>query len=376
MTIVDKIKLVNNILAIILSAIAFIVIIPSILEDRRLITKGLSLRIIVIMITETAVMFTVGREFEGVYEINLLINTFNMIFNMVTTGLVAYYAYRMNEHRITKSLPRDIVILSIPIIVGCLFLVINLFTGIVFSVDKEGHFIRNSGVFIVNGIMILYSFATVLMVLLGKNKERNYLFVPIIILFIPIISGILIRSFIIPQVPVGVFGGSLALLIFALSTRHGERCFDPSTMAYNSNYFPHYFKRIDGDTQGRVAGIMICLDEYKSINSEQGQKAVDDMILKTTELINGIRIRHSALLRYKEDEFILLINNISNLDTIGEIMLKIKERFLQYEKSNSGSCPLSLSMGMTIYIPGEYTGSFVRRMTEQINPREALQSAG
>lgn len=365
MSAVEKLALINNVATIFLVIVCLTACRSSILRRRKQIVMLFALLLIVNIAIDMVGFFTVGKGLERAYEISMAINTFNLIFRMVTASMPAFFRYRAETRKYTQNKRRRILIMFMPVILGTVLLIVNIFTGVVFSVDRQGRYTGNSGVFIINGIIIMYLLAVFVLPLLKNNNAGSKPVVSMFALVIPVGTGIIIRTFLLPEVQVGLLGASVSLLIFVISMGNAESLYDSFTRVYNKEYLTYYLERNKRDHRSRVAGIMIDVNNLKIINDEYGHKAGDEILKKAVSLIRKMKIENSALVRFGGDEFILLLS-VSDIETVRDVMLNIKERLFQYEAEDTSPYKLSLSMGTTIYIPGENISSFVRRMDEQM----------
>lgn len=365
MTAIEKIQLINNISAIILVMLSITASTSSLLETRKKVARIFAVIIFINLGIDMIEFVVVKNHVPNTREIVLALNTINLIFRMITTSLLTFFKYKLDGYSFAKSRLREYLIIAIPVYVGTAFLIANIFTGIVFTVNSKGIYTNSNGTFIINGIMILYFFATIVISTLQKNIVGKQPFVPMYIIAIPVIIGIILREVLLPQVSIGILGASVSLLIFVLSMSNAGVLYDPLTRVFNKEYFSYLMDWGVKNKYARVAGIMIDINDLKKINDQYGHSAGDDVILRTTELIKEMRLKDSALIRYGGDEFILLVQ-ISDVEMIRDIMLNIKEKLMSHKVNKDTPYKLSLSMGMTVYIPGENINSFIRRMDEQM----------
>lgn len=365
MTAIEKIQLINNISAIILVMLSITASTSSLLETRKKVARIFAVIIFINLGIDMIEFVVVKNHVPNTRELVLALNTINLIFRMITTSLLTFFKYKLDGYSFAKSRLREYLIMATPVYVGTAFLIANIFTGIVFTVNNRGIYTNSNGTFIINGIMILYFFATIVISTLQKNIVGKQPFVPMYIIAIPVIVGIILREVLLSQVSIGILGASVSLLIFVLSMSNAGVLYDPLTRVFNKEYFSYLMDWGVKNKYARVAGIMIDINDLKKINDQYGHSAGDDVILRTTELIKGMGLKDSALIRYGGDEFILLVQ-ISDVEMIRDIMLNIKEKLMSHEMNKDTPYKLSLSMGMTVYIPGENINSFIRRMDEQM----------
>ena len=99
----------------------------------------------------------------------------------------------------------------------------------------------------------------------------------------------------------------------------------------------------------KIAVIFIDLDNFKHINDHFGHQ-VGDEVLKhvASSIINHIR-KADHIARIGGDEFMLILNDISEKNRVNEILDHINEEFCLPLESQNHSIKISLSMGISLY---------------------------
>jgi diguanylate cyclase (GGDEF)-like protein len=98
-----------------------------------------------------------------------------------------------------------------------------------------------------------------------------------------------------------------------------------------------------------LAGLLVDVDDLKSINDNYGRPAGDEALVKTARLLRqGLR-SEDFLARYADDEFVAVLP-LSNGAELSRLIGGIRRRF-EDERSSGSNYPLSISIGAAVYDP-------------------------
>lgn len=143
---------------------------------------------------------------------------------------------------------------------------------------------------------------------------------------------------------------------------------DHLTGLYNRQYLDRYLnsivqKQMDGKVLG---GIMLDVDDFKSINDSFGHAAGDAALREAGKILYGAAEAGDFAARYGGDEFVI-IKRVTDLSKLFKMMDKIQSLTESLPLTESRPYTLSFSMGYSIYEGREdTTDSFLRRMDERM----------
>jgi len=103
-----------------------------------------------------------------------------------------------------------------------------------------------------------------------------------------------------------------------------------------------------------IATMFLDLDDFKMINDTMGHDIGDELLVEVSKrLVNTLR-KCDIVARIGGDEFIILIENVENIDYINIISKKIIECFNKPFRLNGQECFVTTSLGIAIYpVDGE-----------------------
>lgn len=123
---------------------------------------------------------------------------------------------------------------------------------------------------------------------------------------------------------------------------------DPLTELPNRRKFMNKLKEeIDREKKGAV--MLLDLDNFKSINDTLGHVYGDRILKKVSELLLDVADEKIFLSRFGGDEFLLLIRDEENLDSIENYAKKIANLFKDKFVMNNNEIYITFSMGITRY---------------------------
>ncbi len=130
---------------------------------------------------------------------------------------------------------------------------------------------------------------------------------------------------------------------------------DSLTGLYNRKYLNEYIKTALPQTlreNKKLAILMIDIDHFKSINDKYGHN-VGDIVLKQISNVLHENIRESDLLaRFGGEEFIVILNNIGNIQGALKVANKINKQAEQYNiyiNEEEGSFKRTISIGVAMF---------------------------
>lgn len=239
-------------------------------------------------------------------------------FVMIAFSWMRYVAVIMEYKPKNDKLSRFL--RKFPIAVFAVVVAIEPFTGILFDINEQNVYHRNSGIVIHWVVMWLYLLYTVLMVgrtLIVERKNINkQLYLPFVYFIIPpIITGILqMYNSNIACYQVGI---TISIVLIFIANQNYEMCIDSLTGIENRHSLEMLKARIFRNTNGEeLAFFMIDLNDFKQVNDQYGHTAGDYMLECTAQLIKQacqLLTGKVFIGRYGGDEFIVITNNESDI---------------------------------------------------------------
>jgi diguanylate cyclase (GGDEF)-like protein len=148
----------------------------------------------------------------------------------------------------------------------------------------------------------------------------------------------------------------------ALNTFKKKALFDAMTKLYNKGSFMDILQeQVDKfrTYTPNMALFIIDVDHFKAVNDTLGHLAGDSILIQVADLLKGSLRKSDFPARYGGDEFTVIAPD-TNTEQSQKLAEKLRKRVLAHD-FNTGSIPVTISVGYTIYRPGETLDSFIRR---------------
>lgn len=329
---------------------------------------------IVLCVCEPLAFIIDGKIFIGSIFLSKLINSLLFIGNMVFSCIWAIYAH-YKLYRDSKRLKRAYPIIAIPAAVISIMSIASCFKPILFTVDSNNIYHRTN--LVVISYIVTYSYLVfgVIMIYLGQKKSGKYLFLPAMIFMVPILIGSIVQflyyglSLIWPSIAIG-------LTSLFINVQKENSSVDSLSGLYSRQYLDFYInektKRLPNDLM--LAGIMLDIDSFKSINDSFGHQVGDDAIRSFGHLLTSSVGNDTFVSRYAGDEFII-ITELSNKDDIHKIIDRIHEGTRAFNNDNKKQYTISFSTGYSFLENKEDSvEDFLKRMDRAMykNKKEKL----
>jgi diguanylate cyclase (GGDEF)-like protein len=148
----------------------------------------------------------------------------------------------------------------------------------------------------------------------------------------------------------------------ALNTFRKKALFDAMTKLYNKGSFMDILQeQVDKfrTYSPSMALFIIDVDNFKKVNDSLGHLAGDSILIQVADLLKGSLRKSDFPARYGGDE-VAVIAPDPNTEQSQKLAEKLRKRILGHD-FNIGNLPVTISVGYTIYRPGETVDNFIRR---------------
>ena len=261
-------------------------------------------------------------------------------------SLYADYQLGAGEEQLRRNpLPR-----LMPLLLAEVLVVANLFTPLLFSVDSNGVYHRESW-FLVDTLLsysyLGYSFTRIV----RNRREMDRMLVRPLILFhiIPFVGGAIQVCFYGSGFTLPSF--ALALLVCYVYIQQRQLGTDYLTSACNRLQADKELRqRMQGSTESPFAVLSLDINNFKNINDQFGHAVGDEALIETVRLLQRTLRRSDTLARYGGDEF-LIITDTSDPAGLQQMLDRIHQAFDRFNQQMDRPYQLSLSIGQAIYDP-------------------------
>lgn len=228
----------------------------------------------------------------------------------------------------------------------CIVLIIvNFISPVLFSIDKNNVYSRGPLYWIFNIFALIFMLDSLIIYVLGKNRDGVMKFFPVAQSIVPVIFGIFAQGFfygitaIWPSVAICV-----ACLVLGLQNQN--LITDKLTGLFNRFYLDRLKEQLAG--KKAVTVMMLDMNGFKRINDTFGHSEGDNVLAAMGQILNDSVGNKGVAIRYAGDEFVVVIN--TDKENIGKGVEKLIYKNLDaYNRKSKNFYKLSVSIGSGIF---------------------------
>jgi len=307
---------------------------------------------------DTACSFVNGKAENSFYLANIILNTARLI--IAAYASQTWLLYTLHFLRPKQSLPKKIQrIMLIPFIVVSIFVMISVFTGWIFFVDKYTnlytrgkfyfiHMIATYGYF---GFSAHFSLMKTLKC--GRLSDRMCSTNFLVFVMMPVISGIITMLF--PYFNIVWIFVMISLFVLFTRVQFARILQDGLTGVNNRNCFDDYIYSISAGKAFSACLFMMDINFFKDINDSYGHPEGDQALEQTAKILSKIfKDENCMIARYGGDEFAVLIVSNDQMKIVPvnaeSLRLGIYKAFAEYNASSGKPYELTVSVGYSFMI--------------------------
>lgn len=306
---------------------------------------------LLLLIVEVMKSFADSKEGLFIIRLNLLFTTLEYLLTPIMSLIWTVYTdYKIHEDsvQIETKLP----FLLVPIVISSWLTMVNLtkgmFNGVLFSINKANLYSRGPYFYIIVLISYGYLFYTLIKIIKHRNDipSKNY-YSLISFIIPPFICGIIQIHFY--QIKLTWISLTLSLFIIFINIQNDKLYIDVLTGLYNRRKLNIYLENIikkNGDKL--IGGIMIDLDDFKSINDRFGHSEGDKALVYVANILKNNFRKEDFIARYAGDEFLIILE-INRVAEIKDIVKRLKINIEKFNSKNTTPYKLSFSIGYDVF---------------------------
>lgn len=308
-----------------------------------------------------------GQHFFLDRPLSLLINTCLYVNVILFSYLwVVYIDYKLLglSDRVRRVYP----LLAIPALVMIALLIVNLFTGIFFSVSPENVYTRSRSVFSFYTVVYFYLIYSIVFVYLHRRQIRKYYFFPVVLFLAPVFIGS-IGQVLRYGLSLLWVSTSVALVSLYINLQNETSYIDSLTGLYNRQYLNHFlddYAQRHNSRKKMLGGIMLDVDAFKSINDTFGHCTGDDALMDAGILLHDAVGADAFAARFGGDEFVILMP-VTDPAEMKALTARIRAKAELFNQTQQRAYQLSFSMGESTLAPEDRAiKDFLQRMDENM----------
>lgn len=298
-------------------------------------------------VTEAASFAIDGRMFPGSRLLNRLLNvilfTANLGFSFIWTVYVDYKVYG-DRNRLRKRY----VWIGLPAAITMAMSVLNLFTDVFFTISADNVYSRLPLVTLTYVVTYAYLFYGAGLAYRKKFQGRKYLFMPMMIFMAPVIIGSLCQ-FLFYGVSLVWVSVAISMVSLYMNIQNEDAYVDVLTGLYNRLYLTRHLRDVRPGKGQQLAGIMLDIDAFKTINDTYGHATGDQALQDMGKLLYRVAMDYQAMaVRFGGDEFILL-RTVAKLEEMLQVGEALRKAVNNFNAKKHRPYALTFSMGTTVF---------------------------
>ena len=305
-----------------------------------------------ILIMDTGMWALDGRDGFWFRELYIVITAIYYMFNPIICMLWAFYVdyliYR-DEMRLRKiTIP-----LLIPAIMNTILSIISMIEPIMFTIDENNIYHRGRFFYIMAITSYVYLIHSLCLLISKRHTLRKSDFLSILGFFIPPFVGGILQSIFYGLSLIWV-SVTISLLIIFINLQNDQLYTDYLTGLFNRRQLDNYLsQRIKNgekySSKKRImAGIMIDIDAFKSINDVYGHAVGDQALISTANIFKKTFKKLDFVSRYGGDEFVIIMEMNNKADVTAAIE-KLNKNVDRYNAQKLAPYTIQLSIGYDYY---------------------------
>jgi len=311
--------------------------------------------LITMLVVDAVCWLLDGATFPHARIYILLGQTVYFFLNIMIPFLwVVYVEFTQKDKQ--KTIFRRLRLLSIPLVALTVLLLVNLHTSIVFIIDENNIYHRNTGYLAYAILAYAYlAYATVRAVIAAHHaswvEEKRKYYPMTLFVVLPAVGGI-IQMFLYGVTLIWISVAISTLLLY-LDSLNRQISADPLTGLNNRRELSKYLFRETRDTmcESVLSLIMMDVDDFKQVNDTLGHFYGDNVLVAVSEILKqACKNTEAFLARYGGDEF-CIVYRAKDTDAVESMISSIQANVARWNKKSNEIVSIGLSIGYAIWQP-------------------------
>ena len=310
---------------------------------------------IAMLFIDTACWLLDGAAFPHARVLKITAESLYYVFNILIPFLwVVYVEHALGKDQ--KITVRRLRYLSIPLMLLLAYIVVNLNTHGILTVDANNVYRRNPGYYaFAAGAYGYLSYASVRSVMAarraGWSDERKRYYAMAFFVVLPAIGGI-IQTFVYGVALIWIFV-AVSIMLMYIDSLNRQISTDPLTGINNRRELSKYILRETRDPSydGILALIMMDVDNFKLVNDTYGHYYGDEILTVVSEILKqSCKNTPAFLARYGGDEFCIVYPAKTTKEV--EIFISaIQRNVIHWNSLRNEPVNIGLSIGYDVWQP-------------------------
>jgi len=240
--------------------------------------------------------------------------------------------------------------LALPLIVNFVMVVLSPIYHFAFSIDENNTYSRGGVWFYVTGgITYAYIVSATISTLFSRGKTLKGEYSMILTIFLlPVIGGI-VQGLIYGTLLIWACAAFSLVIVFIFLQQRMVHL-DSLTGCWTRDSLLYFISIRLNQKKGRFGAIYFDINKLKYINDNFGHLEGDHAITNAVALVRSVLGPNDIIARMGGDEFVVILDKASD-GIIADVMRKVKEKFVEFNRGEGRKYVLECSFGADTYAP-------------------------
>ena len=300
------------------------------------------------LVMETLSFLVDGRPGRFNRFLSYFLNGY-LFFASSAVGVLWVYYVDYHIYRSLKRLRRRVALTALPFLLIVALVLGDLFgAGNIFRITPDNVYVRGPLLMLSYFVLFYYYIFSIVQALIAVKWRNHVRFFPVHYFILPCVLGT-IAQWMHYGISVGWFGVSLAFLLIQMQLQSRNAFVDDLSGLYNRRYYNYFIHKIANSRRRRkVSGIMLDVNDFKSINDRFGHLMGDDAIRSLGKILIEVLNERSVAFRLAGDEFIIVSPDFEQAQT-QRLIQDFQQAVDAFNRDAGRSYRLSVSVGYAIF---------------------------
>ena len=272
---------------------------------------------------------------------------------------VDYYINRDSIHIRKLCLPA-----FFPVAVNLILSILSISENIMFYIDENGRYYRGRFFFILPAICLFFLIYPGIYTVVHRKDLHPREFAILMFFPVPPIIGAILQTLFYGLSLIWICT-TLSLLLIFVNFQNDQMSIDHLTGVYNRRQLDSFLHAKSQSTGSKfLAGLMIDLNSFKSINDTYSHSVGDKTLQIVAEILRNTFRKNDFVARYGGDEFVVIFE-IADRPELDRAVSRLNENVACFNAQKQLPFPISLSVGYDEFLSKkESSDEFLKHLDE------------
>lgn len=328
-----------------------------------------------ILVLDSLMWILDGKTGVLLRELNIFVTVVYYVLNP-TICMIWYLYVDFQIYKDKRHLKKVLLPIVLPVVINLVLTVASIYNHAMFEIGPDNIYHRGRLFMIMAACAFFYLLFTWIMTIIKRKSIPKQDFLPISIFMLPVIVGGLIQTLFYGVSLIWVCA-TISILIIFINIQNAKLYTDHLTGLFNRRQLDRYLQnKVQNIDRGWLAGLMIDIDSFKSINDKYGHSAGDQALIDTSEILKKTFRKNDFISRYGGDEFVVIMSIQKKADLQKAIdRLNVNVALFNAQKVSPYSISLSIGYDCFLDDADQNTKAFLEHLDTLMYREKNIGSA-